>query len=193
MSFFYWNILGGSSGIGKEVAKEALKCGAKVSIFARNKQRLTDVQEELRNNFPNQKVEIVSLDISKTHNSEEENTIQYLQDQLSTVKDLLGPVKVLIHCAGYAYPCRANEIPEKEIRQMVDTNLYGTIMLTRALLPDLMADNDQKDGGGAIIFTSSIAGLVGVYGYSAYCATKFAIRGYAEALSYGNFNYWNKW
>ena len=189
MSFFCWNILGGSSGIGKEVAKEALKCGAKVSIVARNKQRLTDVQEELRNNFPNQKVEIVSLDISKTHNSEEENTIQYLQDQLSTVKDLLGPVKVLIHCAGYAYPCRANEIPEKEIRQMVDTNLYGTIMLTRALLPDLMADDDQKGGGGAIIFTSSIAGLVGVYGYSAYCATKFAIRGYAEALSYGNLIY----
>ena len=104
---------------------------------------------------------------------------------MSTVKDLLGPVKVLIHCAGYAYPCRANEIPEKEIRQMVDTNLFGTIMLTRALLPDLIANDDQK--GGAIIFTSSIAGLVGVYGYSAYCATKFAIRGYAEALSYGNF------
>ena len=183
MFLFIEIFLGGSSGIGKEVAKEALKSGAKVSIVARNKQRLTDVQQELKNNFPNQQIEILSLDISKNN---EENTIQYLQDQLSTVKDLLGPVKVLIHCAGYAYPCRANEIPEKEIRQMVDTNLYGTIMLTRALLPDLMAD-DQK-GGGAIIFTSSIAGLVGVYGYSAYCATKFAIRGYAEALSYGNTN-----
>ena len=167
------------------MAKEALKRGAKVSILARNKQRLTDVQQELKNNFPNQQIEIVSLDISKTHhhhNNEAGNTIQYLQNQLSTVKNLLGPVKVLIHCAGYAYPCRANEIQEKEIRQMVDINLYGTIMLTRALLPDLMAD--QK--GAAIIFTSSIAGLVGVYGYSAYCATKFAVRGYAEALSYGN-------
>ena len=98
------------------------------------------------------------------------------------MKHLLGPIKVLIHCAGYSYPSRACEIPEKEIRQMVDTNLYGTIMLTRALLPGLMEDKNEA----AIIFTSSIAGLVGAYGHSVYGATKFAIRGYAEALTYGN-------
>ena len=121
------------------------------------------------------------MDISKIHHNEV-NTIQYLQDQLSTVKHLLGPIKVLIHCAGYSYPSRACEIPEKEIRQMVDTNLYGTIMLTRALLPGLMEDENEA----AIIFTSSIAGLVGAYGHSVYGATKFAIRGYAEALTYGN-------
>ena len=121
------------------------------------------------------------MDISKIHHNKV-NTIQYLQDQLSTVKHLLGPIKVLIHCAGYSYPSRACEIPEKEIRQMVDTNLYGTIMLTRALLPGLMEDKNEA----AIIFTSSIAGLVGAYGHSVYGATKFAIRGYAEALTYGN-------
>ena len=121
------------------------------------------------------------MDISKIHHNKV-NTIQYLQDQLSTVKHLLGPIKVLIHCAGYSYPSRACEIPEKEIRQMVDTNLYGTIMLTRALLPGLMEDENEA----AIIFTSSIAGLVGAYGHSVYGATKFAIRGYAEALTYGN-------
>ena len=82
---------------------------------------------------------------------------------------------------GYSYPSRAHQIPEEEVRQLINVNYLGSVMLTQALLPDLM---NLKDGG-AIIFTSSLAGLTGVYGLSAYCGSKFAIRGYAESLAMG--------
>merc|ERR1712141_690621 len=61
---------------------------------------------------------------------------------------------------------------------MMDVNYLGSVKMTRALLPDMITQRD-----GAIIFTSSVAGLVGVYGLAAYCGSKFAIRGYAEALA----------
>ena len=105
-----------------------------VSIIARNKQRLKEVQQELKSNFPSQWIEIVSLDISKIHHNKV-NTIQYLQDQLSTVKHLLGPIKVLIHCAGYSSPSRVCEIPEKEICQIVLLLLYLAIAGESPIFP----------------------------------------------------------
>ena len=169
------NISGGSSGIGKEVAKEALTLGANVTILARNIDKLEQVSDKLKNNFPNRKISYVSLDISKT-------SIEKIRDELKPVISSLGPIKVLIHCAGYSYPSRAHQTPENEIRKMMDINYYGSIMLTQALLPDFITEKV-----GAIIFTSSLGGLIGVYGFAPYCASKFAVRGYAETLAMGKY------
>ena len=172
--FALLKISGGSSGIGKEVAKEALKLGANVTLLARNVEKLENVQIELKNNFPSQMVSYVSLDLCNS-------SVKTIRDSLDPVISKLGPIKVLVHCAGYSYPSRAHQIPEEEVRQLINVNYLGSVMLTQALLPDLM---NLKDGG-AIIFTSSLAGLTGVYGLSAYCGSKFAIRGYAESLAMG--------
>ena len=127
---------GGSSGIGKEVAKEALKLGANVTLLARNIEKLENVQMELKNNFPSQKVSYISLDLCNS-------SVKSIRDSLDPVISKLGPIKVLVHCAGYSYPSRAHQIPEEEVRQLINVNYLGSVMLTQALLPDLM---NLKDG-----------------------------------------------
>ena len=104
-------------------------------------------------------------------------SVEDIRKSLKTLSDQLGPVKALIHCAGFSAPGRAHQVPEADVRRMTEVNYLGSVMVTQALLPDMMASRN-----GAIIFTSSLAGLAGVYGLAAYCGSKFAVRGYAEAL-----------
>ena len=85
-----------------------------------------------------------------------------------------------MNCAGYAVPGRAHQMSDCDVKKMMDVNYLGSVKMTQALLPDLITHRN-----GAIIFTSSVGGLVGVYGLAAYCGSKFAIRGYAEALAMG--------
>jgi 3-dehydrosphinganine reductase len=167
-------ITGGSSGIGKEVAKEALKQGANVTIIARNALKLQETVVELENNIvrDGQKVGFVSVDVSAC------GTCADLKNSLQPSINNLGPIKVLIHCAGFSAPGRAHEVPESEAKRMIDVNYLGSLKVTQTLLPDMMVERN-----GVIIFTSSLAGLIGVYGLAAYSGSKFAVRGYAEALA----------
>ena len=118
------------------MAKEALKLGANVTLLARNLEKLENVQMELKNNFPSQKVSYISLDLCNS-------SVKSIRDSLDSVISKLGPIKVLVHCAGYSYPSRAHQIPEEEVRQLINVNYLGSVMLTQALLPDLM---NLKDG-----------------------------------------------
>ncbi len=167
-------ITGGSSGIGKEVAREALRQGAKVTLVARNVKKLEETLDELRNESKSSHIKIASIDVSA-------GTCQDIRSKLQEAIETLGPVKVLIHCAGFSVPGRAHQVLEDDVKKMVDVNYLGSVKVTQALLPEMI---NQRNG--AIIFTSSVAGLVGVYGLAPYCGSKFAIRGYAEALAMGN-------
>ena len=69
---------------------------------------------------------------------------------------------------------------DESVKKMIDVNYLGSVKMTRALLPDMITQRE-----GAIIFTSSVGGLVGIYGMAAYSGSKFAVRGYAEALAMG--------
>ena len=64
----------------------------------------------------------------------------------------------------------------------MDLNYFGSTNVTRAVLGDMKSSGN----GGHIVFVSSQAGLIGLFGMSAYCASKFAIRGFAESLAMGN-------
>lgn len=70
---------------------------------------------------------------------------------------------------------------EEEKKQM-DLNFFGSTKVTRAVLSDMKLTPDL---GGHVVFVASQGGLIGLYGLSAYCATKFAIRGFAESLAMG--------
>jgi len=164
-------VTGGSSGIGKEVAREALKLGANVTIVARNTEKLQTALIDLKKWGSN--VAMLSIDVSDSDMSCEQ-----IRQNLQDIIDSFGPVKVLVHCAGFSVPGRAHQISECDVKKMIDVNYLGSVKMTQALLPDMITNRD-----GAIIFTSSVAGLVGVYGLAAYCGSKFAVRGYAEALA----------
>lgn len=87
----------------------------------------------------------------------------------------LGGLDLAINCAGVAIAKAFDETSEEEYRRVVDINLYGSRNVAAAVLPRLKSD-------GHLVLTASMAGFVGSYGYSAYCASKFAVVGLAEVL-----------
>jgi len=90
----------------------------------------------------------------------------------------MGPVELLINCAGNATAARFDETPIEEFQRLLNVNYVGSVYVTKAVLPSMKT---QKSG--QIVFVSSQAGLLGVYGYTAYSASKFALRGLAESLN----------
>ena len=93
---------------------------------------------------------------------------------------LINLLQVLVNCAGFAVPGRAYQMSDYDVKKMMDVNYLGSVKMTQAFLPEMITHRK-----GAIIFTSSVGGLVGIYGLAAYCGSKFAVRGYAEALAMG--------
>lgn len=93
------------------------------------------------------------------------------------VVDQFGSVDLVVNNAGIAAAAAATEQPEEDVRRVLDVNLWGVINGSRAFLPHLIAS------GGHLVNLSSLFGLMTVPLHSAYCASKFAIRGYTEALA----------
>ncbi|MFT4048212.1 MAG: SDR family NAD(P)-dependent oxidoreductase [Solirubrobacterales bacterium] len=87
----------------------------------------------------------------------------------------LGSPRLAINCAGVVLAAPFDETSEEQYRRVVDINLYGSRNVAAATLPHL------KNGGHLVLF-ASLAGFVANYGYSAYCASKFAVVGLAEVL-----------
>jgi short-subunit dehydrogenase len=88
-------------------------------------------------------------------------------------------VDVVVNNAGYALTSAAEETSIDEAREQFDTNFFGVVRVTNSVLP-LM----RQAGGGKVIMMGSLAGSLGVPFWSYYCATKFALEGYCEALWY---------
>ena len=100
-----------------------------------------------------------------------------LPDVMSTVIDRHGLPDLAILSAGVATNSTFLHTPAAEFDRMVNINLSGSREVARALLPGML-----QRGSGKVAFVSSIAGLMGTYGYSAYAASKFAVTGMAQAL-----------
>ncbi|KAM3568649.1 hypothetical protein VYU27_009232 [Nannochloropsis oceanica] len=167
-------ITGGSSGIGKAVAKEALGQGAQLILLARSMPKLEEAQRELYASLPSHlpppSIILISQDVSEG--------VAPLADALcGPVKAVGGKVDVLINCAGTSVSGAFDALPEAAFHDMYKANVLGSICPTRAVLPYM---KDQRSG--SIVFVSSQAGQVGIWGYSAYSASKFALRGLAQAL-----------
>ena len=89
----------------------------------------------------------------------------------------LGPPKLLVASAGMVVPGRFDDLPPAAFRETMEVNYFGSLHLVRAALPAMRAQR-----GGRIVLISSGAALLGLYGYTAYAPSKFAVRGLAEAL-----------
>ncbi|KAG8187413.1 hypothetical protein JTE90_009489 [Oedothorax gibbosus] len=164
-------ITGGSSGIGLAMAIQAAKSGANVTIVARSKERLESAKEQISSVTKSSKQLVLSFseDLSK----QELN----LRNIVEKAEAQAGPITMLINNAGTSICHRLEDTSAKDFNNMLNLNFLGSVNMTKAVLPLMKSRNN-----GRIVFVSSLAGLFGLYGYTAYSGSKFALVGLAEAL-----------
>lgn len=163
-------ITGGSSGIGLEIAKLLLQEGCSVSIIARDNTKLQNAYEELLALCPDPSVTVgwYSSDVTDKNG---------IVATIRTVVDTTGVPDLLITSAGVTRPGYFQELSTEIFEQLMSVNYLGTVYSVKAVVPYM-----QDQGHGHIVMISSGAGLVGMFGYSAYSPSKFAVRGFAESL-----------
>ncbi|TAE13787.1 MAG: SDR family oxidoreductase [Bacteroidetes bacterium] len=158
-------ITGASSGIGKALAFEFGRQGAKIVLTGRNQATLQEVAQELTaqniNNFP------VVGDVAV-----EEDCKRIVEETFGKY----GKIDVLINNAGISMRALFADLDLDVIKQVMDINFYGTLYMTKYALPYITATQ------GSIVGVSSIAGYRGLPGRTGYSASKFAMQGFLEAL-----------
>jgi 3-dehydrosphinganine reductase len=163
-------ITGGSSGIGLSTAKLLAGWGADVIIAARGVQRLDEALEEIRAvaNGSDQLLDRVALDVAER---------EMVAKVSAEVLEKLGGIDLLINNAGIAHPASVLDTPDEVFDSMMRVNYHGMVNVTRAFLPTFYSQR-----GGHICNVSSVLGFMGIYGYTAYSASKHAMVGFSDCL-----------
>ena len=158
-------ITGASSGIGKSLAIEMGKLGAKVVITGRNEARLNEVGQTLDSlKVPNL---CLRLDVAN-----EKDT----QLMVSETLKAFGKIDILINNAGISMRALFEEIELDVFKKVMDINFYGTLYATKYCLPEILKTK------GSIVGVSSINGYRGTPARTAYTASKYAMNGFFESL-----------
>ncbi|XP_015888019.3 3-dehydrosphinganine reductase TSC10A [Ziziphus jujuba] len=159
-------ITGGSSGIGLALAHRAASEGARVSILARSVDKLEEAKHAIRL-ATGIDVSVFAADVRDC-------------DAVWKSVEEAGPIDVLIVNQGVFVPQELEKQGLDEVRFMLDVNLMGSFNVIKAALPGMKKRGNREPASIALM--SSQAGQVGIYGYTAYSASKFGLRGLAEAL-----------
>ena len=162
-------VTGASSGIGEACAKVFASHGARVVLAGRNKEKLRMVKASLeKSGFT---ALAVNCDVSK-----EEDCKRLMESALTA----FGRIDILINNAGLSMRALFEEVDLLVIRQLMDTNFWGTVYCTKYALPSILKNK------GSIVGISSIAGKKGLPGRTGYSASKFAMEGFLETLRIEN-------
>ena len=156
-----WLITGTSSGFGRAIAEAALSRGDSVVATARRTEALGELSREER-------AHVIPLDVTET-----------AQRDAAVAESLerFGRIDVLVNNAGRTQVGAVEETTDEELRALFELHFFAPAALTRAVLPHM-----REQGSGAIVQMSSVGGQVTAPGFSAYCATKFALEGFTETL-----------
>jgi NAD(P)-dependent dehydrogenase (short-subunit alcohol dehydrogenase family) len=158
-------ITGTSSGIGLSAAIECAAAGHRVVATLRDLDRRGELEKAAA--ARNVRVSIEQLDV----------TAEGIDTKIRELILKYGPFYGLVNNAGIAVAGAFEEISDADMREQFDTNVFGLMSVTRAVLPSMRAAER-----GRIINVSSVSGRVGLPGFSAYAASKHAIEGFSEAL-----------
>jgi NAD(P)-dependent dehydrogenase (short-subunit alcohol dehydrogenase family) len=159
-----WFITGASSGFGRALAEAAVAAGDRVVAAARRPQALS----ELVATAPD-RLTAVQLDVTRP---------ERVEQAVAETVARHGRIDVLVNNAGRGQVGAVEETTDAELRDLLEVHVFGPAALTRAVLPHMRARRS-----GAIVQMSSFGGQVAYPGFSAYCATKFALEGFSEALA----------
>ena len=158
-----WLITGSSRGLGKAFVHAALEAGHRVVATARNPSQLSDIV-----NRYGDRVRAVALDVT-----DEAQAQRAIDEAIGT----FGGLDVLVNNAGYGNVCPVEDTPLADFRAQIETNLFGVIIMTKAVLPYF-----REQRAGHIIQVTSIGGRIGPAGRAPYAAAKFGVEGFSESL-----------
>jgi NAD(P)-dependent dehydrogenase (short-subunit alcohol dehydrogenase family) len=159
-----WLITGCSAGFGEHLSRAALAAGDAVMATARNTTQLAALVKT-----GGDRVRTATVDVT------DEASID------AAVKATLaefGRIDVVVNNAGHGSVGAVEELTMDELRTLMDVMFFGAVAVTKAVVPHL-----RRQGSGTIVQMSSMGGQLGMPGFGAYCAAKFALEGVSEALS----------
>jgi short-subunit dehydrogenase len=160
-------ITGASSGFGEDAARLFAKEGCKVVLAARRLDRLQALAAEIQNAGG----EALAIPVDISQRAEIEVMVQ-------TALDLYERIDILFNNAGYGSMDWFEKLdPERGIETIIQVNLTGTMLVTRAILPHML-----EHGEGHIINMSSVAGLIAAPLITTYAAGKYGVRAFTDAL-----------
>ncbi len=159
-----WLVTGCGGGLGRALAELVLERGDRLMATSRDVSKL----QELKTRFGDQ-IEVFQLDVSSA---------KWCQAAIDQTVEVFGALDVLVNNSGYANVGPFEQISPDDFKDEIETNFFGVVNTTRAALP-LM----RSQRSGHIINISSSAGRVAAAGTVAYCAAKFAVSGFSEALA----------
>lgn len=162
-------ITGASSGIGKALAEDFARRGAKVVLAARNRDKITEIKKDLEPVNP--EILAIRADVSK------EGDCRHLVD---LVVEEFGRIDILINNAGISMRALFEETDLQVIHRLMDVNFWGAVYCTKYALPYLLQSK------GSVVGVSSVAGYKGLPGRTGYSASKFAMHGFLEVLRIEN-------
>jgi 3-oxoacyl-[acyl-carrier protein] reductase len=162
-------ITGSGRGIGRETAILLAKYGVNVVVCSRTDSEVNSVKEEIEKVNSKSSVVGVKCDVSVSYQ---------VNSLLQLTIEKFGDIDILVNNAGVVFNKKLIDTSEKEWNQTINTNLRGAFLFTKAVLPTMIAKRS-----GVIINVNSGAGKVGFSNLSAYCASKFGLRGLAESVS----------
>jgi len=153
-------VTGVSSGIGREIAQLLAERGARVFGTVRNPQSAKPIHG----------VELVRMDVTDDAS---------VSAAVQSIEQKAGPVELLINNAGYSFMGALEETSIEEARQQFETNLFGVLRVTNAILPGM-----RQQGYGRIVNISSVLGFLPAPYMGIYAASKHAVEGYTETLDH---------
>jgi short-subunit dehydrogenase len=153
-------VTGVSSGIGREIAQLLAERGARVFGTVRKPQSTNPIRD----------VEIVRMEVTNDSS---------VTEAVHSIEQKAGPVQLLINNAGYSSTGALEETSIEEAKQQFETNFFGVLRVTNAVLPGM-----RQDGYGRIVNISSVLGFLPAPYMGIYAASKHALEGYTETLDH---------
>ncbi|RWZ52359.1 SDR family oxidoreductase [Halobacillus fulvus] len=163
-------VTGATGGIGYEAAKEIVRAGGHVTITGRNEDKLNTLKDECVTINENADIHICVADLNNQEDRE-----RLVLEAVQTLGDISG----LVNSAGIIGGATLEQLDEQEMRNIMELNFFSTVLLTQEVYVHM-----RNEGRGSIVNLSSLSGLRGTHGNTAYSGSKFALIGFTQSFAY---------
>ncbi|GLI09549.1 short-chain dehydrogenase/reductase [Paenibacillus tyrfis] len=161
-------VTGASSGFGLLTAVALARAGYRTVATMRNPDKCEALQEHAERSGVQELIDIMPLDVTDH---------EAIGQTVGSIVKTYGRIDVLVNNAGFAVGGYVEEVPVEQWRQQLETNVFGVIAATKAVLPHM-----RERRSGYIVNVSSVSGRSGFPGYAPYSTSKFAVEGFSESL-----------